>query len=487
MSADATTSRGLLRSTGAATLLQLWRIGGLFATNLLLRRWVDVGSWGLWSWSESLFLVIAGLRDLGMSSHVVRLRPRPYGNFLLMQLVWGTALAALLLFAAPLLALANADNDPNTVPVLRALAVYLLLEGLATVPLVFFEAELAIERTVVPELARSVTYVTLALVLARDGAGVWSFVVAQLAATALYAALLWWRAWRRIPLARQRGATLRMVRGGLPIGAVWLLGLAIMQLDPLVLGAHFDQDTVGVYTFAYMAAFLAARVLHQPMGRALYPALVAYRDDRERGFGAYRLATLFLVGIEVPAALFLATNAELAIRLLGGEQWDQAATYLRLLAFVPLVDPLGRFGGELLIAHHLERVRVLALVTALVTMLGGALLLIPWLGPFGMAAANFLPFGALVAAWGVHRIAGDRLWPLLRDLAGVYLLPVPLFAVAWLATGDRPWLRAGLSVVAAAAALALQWRRFGRAFVDFFRHPVGAAVDPVAPPTATLG
>jgi O-antigen/teichoic acid export membrane protein len=485
MSAHAT-SRGLLRSTGAATFLQLWRMTVLFGTNLVLRRWVDIGSWGLWNWAESLFLVIAALRDLGMSSHTVRLRPRPYGNFLHMQLVWGTTLGGLILLAAPLLALANADVDPNTIPLLRALAVYLLLEGLATVPLVYFEAELAIERTLVPELARSATYAGLALALAYHGAGVWSFVVAQLAATALYAALLWWRAWRRIPLVRARGATLGMIRGALPIGGVWLLGLAVMHLDPLVLGAHFRQETVAAYAFAYFAAFLTARILQPPMGRALYPALVAYRDDPHRGFEAYRLATLFLLAVEVPAALFLATNAELVLRLLGGAQWGDAPAYLRLLAFAPLVDPLGRFGGELLIAHHLERVRVLAIATTLVTMLGGALLLIRVMGPQGMAVANFLPFGPLVAAWGVYRVAGNRLWPLVHDLLGVYLLPLPLFLAAYLAAGENPWLRAGLTALAAIVALGLQWRRFGSGFLEFFRRPVADAVEVVTPAPNTL-
>ena len=465
------TSRGLLRSTGAAAFLQVWRMAAVLGANLLLRRWVDVGSWGVWTWAEALFLVIAALRDLGVSSHVVRLRPRPYGNFLLVQLVWGTALAALVVLAAPLLALGNADPSPATIQILRALSLYLLLEGLATVPLVYFEAELRIEDTVVPELARSVCWVGLALVLAWRGAGVWSMVVAQITGTAVYAALLWWRARGHIRLVRVRGAALSLVTGALPIGGVWFLGMSVMHLDPLVLGARFSKETVAAYAFAYYAAFLPARILQPPMGRALYPALVAYRDHGAQGFDPYRLATLFLLAVEVPAALFLAFNADLVLRLLGGMQWGEAPPYLRLLAFAPLVDPLGRFGGELLIAHHLERVRIIALLTTLVSMLGGALFFIHWFGPMGMALANFLPFGAVVAMWGLYRVAGSRLWPLLGEVLGVYLLPVPLFAIAYLAAGGDEWLRAGLCALAAGIALALQWRRFGRAFVEFFRQP----------------
>jgi O-antigen/teichoic acid export membrane protein len=464
------TSQGLLRSTGAAAVLQLWRMALVFGTNLVLRRWVDIDSWGLWAWSEALFLVLASVRDFGMSSHVVRLRPPPFRNFLLQQLVWGCALGALIALAAPLLAAVNADPDPRLVPMLRALAVYLFLEGLATVPLVYFESELAIERTVVPEMARSILYAGVAIALAWWGAGVWSFVAAQLIAAAAFAALLWWRAWGRIPLPRLPLRTLDLVRGALPVGGVWLLGLAVMQLDSLVLGWRFSKETVAAYAFAYATAFLPWRILQAPMGRALYPALVAYRDEPAKAAEAYRLATLVLLAIEVPAALFLSFNAELILRLLGGDQWGDAAPFLRLLAFAPIIDPVGRFAGELLIAFHKERLRAVSLVATFTSMFGGALLLIPWLGPMGMAVANFLPFGWLVAAWAVYQVVGRPLWRLVGDATLVYLVPLPLFLAAVWLSGDAPWLRAALCALAGALALLFQWRRLGAGFTTFFRR-----------------
>lgn len=480
---SAATSAGLLRSTGAATFVQLWRIGVLFGTNLLLRRWIGVEAWGLWQWAEALFILVATVRDLGVSSHVVRLQPRPFGTFLLMQLAWGSFLAGAILVAAPTLALLNQQPDAQTVAVIRALGVFLWLEGLATVALVHFEAELSIQRTLVPEVVRSTVQSGLAIFLAWRGVEVWSLVAAQIVAAALFAALLWWRAWGHIRLDRAPGGVLALLRGGLPVGGVWMLGHAVAYLDPLVLANFFRKAVVGTYTFAYFAAFLPARILQLPMQRALYPALVAYRGDAERTFAAYRLATLVLVGLEVPAAMFLAANGGIVLQLLGGHQWAGAERYLLLLAFAPVVDPFGRFAGELLIANRLERVRVLSLVTTLATMLGAALLLIPWLGPAGMAVANLLPFGGLVAAWGVHALVRERLWSLLRDLAGVYLVPVPLFAVAIFAAGDSPWLRFGLTAVAAAAALGLQWRRFGKGFLAFFRAaPESGADDAPASP-----
>ena len=55
------------------------------------------------------------------------------------------------------------------------------------------------------------------------------------------------------------------------------------------------------------------------------------------------------------------------------------------------------------------------------------------------------------------------------DLVGVYCAPIPLFALAWWAAGDHPWLRFGFSALAGGLSLAWFWWRFGNRFLVFFR------------------
>ncbi len=222
--------------------------------------------------------------------------------------------------------------------------------------------------------------------------------------------------------------------------------------------------------FAYVWAFFASRVLQQPIGRALYPALVQFGDRPEQQFLAYRLATKMLLAIEVPAALFLFLNADLAVQLLGGERYAGQAGLLRLLAFAPLVDPLGRFGGELLVALHRDRERIVSLVLHLAALVGGGLWLSHRYGPVGMAWSNFLPLGAPVLLLSLARLARAGLSALVVDLAGVVCVPMPLFALAWWVAGDHLWLRFGLSAVAGIASLIWFWWRFGSRFQAFFRR-----------------
>ncbi|MEO8197420.1 MAG: oligosaccharide flippase family protein [Thermoanaerobaculia bacterium] len=468
------TPGGLLRSSGAATLAQFVRVAAILLTHLALRRLIPPADWGLRDWAESLFLLLATVRDLGLPSHVVRLRPIPLGNLLRVQLAWGGALGLAILAAAPVLAGTFRTPRPDVALVLQVMVLYLLLEGLASVPLTHFEAGLRIGRSVVPELARTLAYCTGALALAMGGWGVWSFVLAMVGSQAIYAGLLWWRARPTMELHFERGQTLTMLAASVPLGSIWLLAFAVTYADALILGSRFPDTVVGGYMFAYVWAFFASRVLQQPIGRALYPALVQFGDRPAEQFLAYRLATKVLLAIEVPAALFLFLNADLVVRILGGERYAGQAGLLRLLAFAPLVDPLGRFGGELLVSRHRDRDRILSLVLHLGALVAGGLWLSHHYGPVGMAWANFLPLGAPILIWSMARIDRAGLGRLVLDLAEVYVAPLPLFALAWWSAGENPWLRFALSALAGLASLGWFWWRFGSRFLEFFRPPGGA-------------
>ncbi|MCB1037791.1 MAG: oligosaccharide flippase family protein, partial [Acidobacteria bacterium] len=190
----------ILRSAGAAALSQVWRIGVTFGVALVLRRNVPPADYGLWDWTFAVFMILGAIRDLGLPAHVLRLPNRPFGNLLWVECVWGGVLTAFAFWGAPLLALLFKDSDPRLVSVIRAMAAFLILEGLAQVALVYFEGELAIGRSLLPEVLRNLTFATVAFVLASLDRGVWSLVGGQLAASAVFAATLWIRAWGKIPL-----------------------------------------------------------------------------------------------------------------------------------------------------------------------------------------------------------------------------------------------------------------------------------------------
>jgi|GEM_PF-4359976 len=111
----------LVRSAGAASLSQVWRLGVTFATGWLLRRMIPPAEMGVWIWVEPLFLVLAQIRDGGLPGHLVRAERKLFGNFLRVEVVWGGLLAVALGSAAQLLRHVYVDAGADFEWIIRAM------------------------------------------------------------------------------------------------------------------------------------------------------------------------------------------------------------------------------------------------------------------------------------------------------------------------------------------------------------------------------
>jgi hypothetical protein len=86
-----------------------------------------------------------------------------------------------------------------------------------------------------------------------------------------------------------------------------------------------------------------------------------------------------------------------------------------------------------------------------------------------MAWANLLPTGSLVVLAVLLRGAERaQMLRLARELAEIYLVPLLPFALAWWASGGRPWLRLASTLGAALLSLVWVWRRHGAEYRSFF-------------------
>ncbi len=457
----------LLSSAGAATASQLWRISVTLATHMVLRRLILPDEMGVWNWAEPVFILLAQVRDLGLPGHLVRLQHKTYGAFLRLELLWGLVFCIGLALLAPLLALGFEGHDATTPNILRALCLFLFVQGLGAVPLTFFEVELKITRTIPAELTRNLCFAVLSIALALSGWGIWSIIVAHVTAAALYSVMLWWSAWGEIPLEYE-GRVQALVTAALPLALMSVLELAVLYLDPLILGSVLPPAAVAKAALAISALFLVSRLIADAVGRAVYPALVSLRDSSpantsgNAAFDLYRTATLFLATLVVPSCFVFHLNAELVALVLGGNEWLGAADYLRVAAFVPLVRPLTMFGRELLLSAHRDRLLLLYTLFNLVSLGGlGLALVATELGAIGMAVAGYFPLGTAFLAWGLAQLGGPTFRKLVLQLLTLYAVGGLVFAGVFVTDPEALAQRLILSAVAAVVflALALWWRR----------------------------
>lgn len=478
-SSSPTTHKRFLRSAIASGFSQGWRVLLTLGATFALRRFVTKEDWGLFAVVLVLFMILGALRDLGLAYHVLRTKTRPFGNLLLVEGLWGGLLCIGLLWGAPWLSeltgqVRGIAPQPEMVGVIRAMTVFLFFEGLATVPRNYFDSELATHRTVLAEVVRNLAYVLLSVGLAWGGLGVWSLVIGHVTGTVLYAVLLWVRAWPVMPLTYERGQTLALIRVSMPLATIWFLLILTRHVDPLIIGIWHPDEDIGEYDFAYSwAMIVSAQILMPAVGRVLYPALVAFSGQVKQLFQAYSIATRFVMTFEVASAGVLLLNADLVLRLVGGSQWQDAPTYLRVLCLAPLIDPFSRLGGEVLKTRNQDRVWIIATLVTVISFAAGGFCFTRLYGPIGMAWVNMAQLGGLVMAWTLYRLDPVGFKRLCVDLLVLYVASVPAFAAAATVPASMPVLRLIASCFAAAVTLAIAAWRFGPEVIAFFRQRPG--------------
>lgn len=455
------TEHRFLHSTVAAYGSQLIRLVVSFAARVALARLLLPTDHGLYELALRIVTIAAAVRDLGLPYHLMRDPRRPYGTVLAFTLISGAVVTGVLVLAAPLASLLNGDLPG----VLRVYAVWVLLDGLMVVPRTFFDRELRIRRLLVPEVLRGLITAAISVTLAVFGWGVWSFIYADLAAAAGFAAMVWVRARGQVPLKLELSLVPELVKKSAYLFFIWVAFQLVTYIDVYIIEAFRSTDAVGYYSRAYMIAFLMSLIVAP---RALVPALVEYRQDAQRFLGAFRMGTVFLLSFQVLAAYFLFLNAEKVVAILLGDQWGPSVTLLKILCFVPLLDVFTDLGGEVLKVRHEDRTWLLLVLLNLVSLLGFGILFTSRWGAQGMACANFLLFGHLVMAWRMATIFGPGFRKVLGDLAQVYLIPIPFFLVAAQLGPSGSWTRFLASAAAGALALALLGHRFYRPFRSFF-------------------
>lgn len=199
------------------------------------------------------------------------------------------------------------------------------------------------------------------------------------------------------------GADWRLVREGLALGAVGLVGMLYLRIDVVMLGLISGDEEVGLY-FTASRCLEAAFILPHVVMLAAFPRLVRATDLRR---AVSRLARwlLALSGVALAA-------------LVAAAQWLLPALYpelarmtLLLLVMAPAVVPvyLGFLFTQSLVAADAER-RYLALaVGGLALNVALNLLLIPRLAGVGAAAATVVTEMAITV--GAMISLGRRIRP----------------------------------------------------------------------------
>ena len=324
-----------------------------FLGTLVLARLLSPEDFGLFAVVIFLVAIIGPLGDLGLAAALIQ-QPEPPTDsevataFTVNQMVW-LILLVVTWIIAPAIRLVAPGLPADVDWMIRVTALAVVIRFARTVPAAMMTRVLRFAPLATIDVAEQVVYFIVALVLAYNGAGVWSFLIALLAQFSVGTALVF-LTWRRLPgLGFERAALRRMMSFAVPLQVGGVLGFGREAVVPLFGGLAGGVAGIGYLQFGQRLGRMVGGV-DEVIGQVAFPAFSRIQGDRAR------LSRALLIAVESAALLiglvlfWSIAVAPTLIPVLFTERWDPAIPVFQLSAVAVLVSVPGQFLRGLIVA-----------------------------------------------------------------------------------------------------------------------------------------
>src|SRR5205823_634608 len=123
------------------------------------------------------------------------------------------------------------------------------------------------------------------------------------------------------------------------------------NVDSLIVGRYLGAAALGVYSTAYKIMLFPLQNITFVASRALYP-LMSSRQDETQAMASLYLKSLAAIGFfTAPLMMGVYVLRDPFVRVLMGEQWNEAADVLRWLAPVGYIQSIVSTTGTVSIAR----------------------------------------------------------------------------------------------------------------------------------------
>lgn len=449
-------SRGALLTVGAQLVKIAVQVGGV----VVLARLLSPGDYGLVAMVTALVGVAEIFRDFGLSTAAIQakhLSRAQRDNLFWINTAAGFVLAALVFFAAPLIALWY--GRPELVDLARVICLIFLLNGMTTQYRADLNRRMRFGRIAVIDVVAPIGALVAAIGSALLGAGYWALVAQQLTTSAMLlvgavAASRW------IPRLPQRERMGDLLKFGWPLAGSQLLGYLGNNVDSLTIGYKFGPEPLGLYNRAFQLLMTPLGQLRQPSTTVALPVLARVRDDPASSNRFVQRGQLAL-GLSLVAGLGLVVGAADPItRIFLGSKWLQVEPVLRLLAVAGIFQTLAFVGYWIYLSHGLTKqllqytvITVSIKVTCILVGSTWGVLGVAW----GYAVAPALAWP--LSFWWLSRsstisvrglfLGAARILPLAALLAGTS------YGICVLLSDQASWLQLLVALLASAVAYGL--------------------------------
>jgi O-antigen/teichoic acid export membrane protein len=437
---------------------------------VVMARELGDEQFGVFAFGLAFVTLASTLGNFGQDQVLTREVARDHG---LLDRYFANTIAIKLVLAGLSLAVtigiaAAAGLAPETRDVTILLGLAVVLELLMSTCFASYQAFERLEYIPVALISQRFLTAGIGIAALLSGAGVVAAAGIYFAGAVVGFVLAIWLLYDRVARPRlevEPRSWWRLMRAALPIGLAGVFAVILFRVDTAMLAAYESKSVVGDYSAAYRL-FEATLFVSWSVGAAVYPVFSRLTPSTEPSVGfVYERSLKLVTALTLPLAVGAAVLPRQVVATLYGEQYEDAASALRLLAPAIALYPLSYLGGYLLVSQNRQRVLTVVYgVVALENILLN-LVLIPTLSLEGAALGTSIsqllvavafvtisqqavgriawrrvlagPVAATVLATGAMVLLRDDFWVALTAATVVYLVTLVAIELALYADDAR--------------------------------------------------
>ena len=316
---------------------------------IILARLLTPSDFGLIAMITIFTSLSQALIDSGFSQALIQKKvcsSKDYSTVFYFNFFISTLLTAILFFCSPLIA--DFLNTPNLESIIKMLSIILIIDSLVIVQRTQLTKKINFKLQAKVSMIGNICSGLGAVLLAKNGYGVWSLVFKQIIYSTINTCLIWyWNKWWPKLIFSKKSLS-NLFNFGSKLLYSRIISIVFENIHLLVIGKYFSVSQLGFFNQADRIKKLPSQNISSTIQRVTFPILVEIKDDLEILKLNYIkiLRSVMFVTFILMLGLGAVSNS-LIIALLG-EKWAESIIYLQLLVFIGMLYPIHSLNLNLL-------------------------------------------------------------------------------------------------------------------------------------------
>lgn len=312
-----------------------------FIIMMILARYLTPEDFGVIEIIISIVAISEVLVDCGFSQAIIReksLSDKELSTVFHLNVLIAAILYSIFFFVAPILTSFYEAKSDFTI-IFRVLSLKMILDSLSVTQIANCTRKMEFKTISIATFVSIVLASVLSVVGVKMELGIWAIVIYYLSLSFFKAVLIYAKTRWAPSLCFEWGVIKKYFGFGGTIMSIQIIDKAITSIESLSVGRVFSKTQLGLFSQARKFDAMVIQTMLSVVQKVCYPALAQVEGD-ERLKTAYKTIMQMAMWVICPIALFSLFNAETFMAVVFGEQWIDAAVYLRIFSMHSLIIPL---------------------------------------------------------------------------------------------------------------------------------------------------